>query len=363
MGKVPGNAWQVLSFPEDSPCPLPEKARALVFSDPRSLSLQGYLQRLAPSGLPVLIRGETGTGKELIARHMHQLSRRRGEFVAVNCGAISEGLAESELFGHEAGAFSGANGRRIGWLEAADGGTLFLDEIGDLPLPQQVKLLRALQEQEIVRVGGRRPVRVDFRLVTATNVDLEQAVATGRFRPDLYYRINVARVQALPLRERPLDILPLAAHFRTGYCQKLAMMEPMFSESAAEALLAHAWPGNIRELENVVQLAVLLANGGVVQVTDLQLSGTAAPLAETSLPAPTAPRETIRKQLHRLFELPGHALFKDIEALLVGEAYAWNGHNQVRTASMLGITRNSMRTLLVNHGLLGSLSRSDRALL
>ncbi|MFT4246608.1 MAG: sigma-54 dependent transcriptional regulator [Pseudomonas sp.] len=359
MGNLVDNAFPVLAFPDEQRRLSPARAKAMVFADPRSHALQAYLERVAPSGLPVLIRGETGTGKELIARHLHHLSGCKGDFVAVNCGAISEGLAESELFGHEAGAFSGAAGRRIGWLEAADGGTLFLDEIGDLPLQQQVKLLRALQEQEIVRVGGRRPVRVDFRLVTATNVDLEQAVAAGSFRQDLYYRINVARVHAPPLRERPLDIVPLAEHFRAGYCRRLGLAQPMFSEAAVEALLEYPWPGNIRELENVVQLALLVADGPLIQATDLQLPCAGHAPATTAAPVPALPQETIREQLHRLFELPGESLFKDIEALLVREAYAWNGYNQVRSAAMLGITRNSMRTLLANHGLLGGGARQD----
>ncbi|MFT4198494.1 MAG: sigma-54 dependent transcriptional regulator [Pseudoxanthomonas sp.] len=361
MGNVVDNACPVFALPDGEGRVSAVRAKALVFADPRSHALQTYLERVAPSGLPVLVRGETGTGKELVARHLHRLSGRKGEFVAVNCGAISEGVAESELFGHEAGAFSGAAGRRIGWLEAADGGTLFLDEIGDLPLPQQVKLLRALQEQEIVRVGGRRPIRIDLRLVTATNVDLEQAVAAGRFRQDLYYRINVAKLQLPPLRERPLDIMPLAEHFRAGYCQKHGMAQPMFSEAAVEALQEYAWPGNIRELENVVQLALLVANGPVIQAGDLHFPGGGdVAVAAAATAAPALPQDAIREQLHRLFELPGESLFKDIEALLVREAYAWSGYNQVRSAAMLGITRNTMRTLLANHGLLGGMGRPDK---
>ncbi|MGY4535537.1 DNA-binding NtrC family response regulator [Pseudomonas sp. TE3786] len=345
----------VLTLPEGESQPLSIRAKALVFNDPRSRELLGYLDRLAPSDVPVLINGETGTGKELVARYLHRMSGRAGRFVAVNCGAINENLAESELFGHEAGAFSGATGRRVGWFEEADGGTLFLDEIGDLPAPLQVKMLRALQEQEIVRVGSRKPIKVDIRLLTATNVNLEQAVDAGNFRLDLFYRINVAQVDVLPLRNRPLDILPLAEHFRDRYCQRLKIASPMFSEATVHALLDYAWPGNIRELENVVHLALLVATGKVIRPEDLKFAGgglTAKSALGTSSVIPRLPQEVIGEQLKRLFEVPGESLFKDLEQLLVREAYAWSSYNQVRSAALLGITRNAMRTLLVNHGLI-----------
>ncbi|TBU97541.1 sigma-54 interaction domain-containing protein [Phytopseudomonas dryadis] len=355
MKSLAENQSAVLTLPGGDDQPLSIRAKALVFNDPRSRELLDYLQRLGPADVPVLIHGETGTGKELVARHLHRTSGRKGNFVAVNCGAINENLAESELFGHEAGAFSGATGRRIGWFEEADGGTLFLDEIGDLPLALQVKLLRALQEQEIVRVGSRKPIKVDIRLVTATNVDLEQAVEAENFRLDLFYRINVARVDVLPLRDRPLDVLPLAEHFRDRYCQRMKIAPPMFSEAAVTALLDYAWPGNIRELENIVHLALLVATGKVIRPEDLKFSG--GGLAASRQPSagsgvPRLPQEVIREQIQRLFEVPGESLFKDLEELLVREAYSWSSYNQVRSAALLGITRNAMRTLLVNHGLL-----------
>ncbi|TBU92205.1 Fis family transcriptional regulator [Stutzerimonas kirkiae] len=345
----------VLTLPEGDAQPLSIRAKALVFQDPRSRELLDYLERLAPSDVPVLIHGETGTGKELVARHLHRMSGRSGPFVAVNCGAINENLAESELFGHEAGSFSGATGRRIGWFEEANGGTLFLDEIGDLPLPLQVKLLRVLQEQEIVRVGSRKPIKVDIRLVSATNVDLQQAVEAENFRLDLFYRVNVARVDVLPLRDRPLDVLPLAEHFRERYCQRLRIVPPMFSEAAVNALLDYSWPGNIRELENVVHLALLVATGKVIRPEDLKFAGgnlAASLQAGAASGVSRLPQEVIREQVQRLFEVPGESLYKDLEELLVREAYAWSSYNQVRSAALLGITRNAMRTLLVNHGLL-----------
>lgn len=349
------NAWgavPVLTLPQGDKNPLSIRAKALVFADPRSRELLEYLKRVAPSDAPVLINGETGTGKELVARFIHEASGRKGAFVAVNCGAISESLAESELFGHEPGAFSGAVGRRAGWFEEADGGTLFLDEVGDLPLALQVKMLRALQEQEVVRVGSRKPIKIDIRLVTATNVDLEQAIDAGNFRLDLFYRINVAQVQVLALRERPLDILPLVEHFRKTYSLKLKITEPMLSEAAVNALLAYPWPGNIRELENVVHLALLVAGDKVIRPEHLKFSAGLSATQSNVEGVPRLPQEAIRDQLRRLFDIPGDSLLFDLEDLIVREAFAQCSFNQLRTAELLGITRNAMRTLLVNHGML-----------
>lgn len=352
MNERRADTSSILTLPQGQTNPLSVRAKALVFSDPRSQALLEYLKRIAPSEAPVLINGETGTGKELVARFIHTASGRKGNFVAVNCGAISETLAESELFGHEAGSFSGATGRRAGWFEEADGGTLFLDEIGDLPMPLQVKMLRALQEQEVVRVGSRKPIKIDIRLVTATNIDLQQAIDAGHFRLDLFYRINVAQVQLLSLRERPLDIIPLVEHFRGVYAQRLKMPEPMLSEAAVSALLAYPWPGNIRELENVVHLALLVAGDKILRPEHLKFSAGLSPAPATGERLPRLPQEVIREQLQRLFDVPGESLLFDLEDLIVRESFAHCSFNQLRTAELLGITRNAMRTLLVNHGML-----------
>lgn len=352
MNERRANTSSILTLPQGETNPLSVRAKALVFSDPRSQALLEYLKRIAPSEASVLINGETGTGKELVARFIHTASGRKGNFVAVNCGAISETLAESELFGHEAGSFSGATGRRAGWFEEADGGTLFLDEIGDLPMPLQVKMLRALQEQEVVRVGSRKPIKIDIRLVTATNIDLQQAIDAGHFRLDLFYRINVAQVQLLSLRERPLDIIPLVEHFRGVYAQRLKMPEPMLSEAAVSALLAYPWPGNIRELENVVHLALLVAGDKILRPEHLKFSAGLSPASATGERLPRLPQEVIREQLQRLFDVPGESLLFDLEDLIVRESFAHCSFNQLRTAELLGITRNAMRTLLVNHGML-----------
>ncbi len=343
-------------------------AKALVFSDPGSRRLLAYIERLAPSEVPMLLIGETGTGKELAAQHIHQLSGRKGPFLAVNCGAISDQLAESELFGHEAGSFTGAIGRREGWFEAANGGTLFLDEVGDLPLPLQVKLLRVLQEREVVRIGSRKSIPVDVRLVAATSVDLEHAVSAGHFRRDLYYRLNTAQVRLPPLRERTGDVLPLAQYFLRTYCARMNVSIPALSPAAVESLHRHAWPGNIRELENVIHFALLMSSSEEIRPEHLRVAGgwgaasldagdwraadTAAPKPARTVMAPASPLGLIATQLRRSFEEPGESLFDDLERLIVEEAYRHCGSNQVQSAALLGISRNVLRTLLKRHGLL-----------
>jgi DNA-binding NtrC family response regulator len=347
-------------------------AKALVFVDPASRSLLDYIEKVAPSEAPILIYGETGTGKELVARHVHHLSGRTGPFLAVNCGAISEHLAESELFGHESGSFTGAVGRREGWFEAANGGTLFLDEIGDLSLPLQVKLLRVLQEHEVVRIGSRKSIPVDVRLVAATNVDLQRAVETGRFRRDLLYRLNIVQLRLAPLCERPGDILPLTRHFLQTYSRRLRKPLHTLSQSATDTLLRHPWPGNIRELENVVHLAVLTATADEIQAADLKVSpdyvgagsqgwaGMRAGPARGKPDTPTEALASISLHLRRCFADPGDALFQELERLIVTEAYRYCGHNQVQAAALLGISRNVLRTMLKRHGLLGESPACDR---
>jgi len=342
----------LISLPESEHRPLSVRAKALVFADPASRAVLRFVEQIGPSAAPALILGETGTGKELVARHIHHVSGRQGAFIAVNCGAISQQLAESELFGHEAGAFTGANGRRVGYFEEAHGGTIFLDEIGDLAPSLQAKLLRVLQEGEVTRVGATRARPVDVRVVAATNVDLEQAVLAGNFRMDLFYRINLARVRLPPLRERPQDILPLAEHFRGRYCAQLKRPQPMLSEGTVQALQAYPWPGNIRELENVMHLALLVSNGNLIRPEHLKFSEALAGYARADAAAMTLPQDDIRAGVRRLFRGPGESLLRDIEELVVGEAFEHCRFSQVRTAALLGVTRNTMRTLLARYGLL-----------
>jgi DNA-binding NtrC family response regulator len=329
-----------------------------------------FIAKVAPSEAPVLISGDTGTGKELVAQRIHHLSGRVGQFLAVNCGAISEHLAESELFGHEAGAFTGAVGRREGWFEAASGGTLFLDEIGDLTLPMQVKLLRVLQEQQVVRVGSRKQIPVDVRIIAATNVNLDRAAAAGQFRWDLFYRLNIARVHLPPLRQRPDDIVPLAEHFLGVHSQRMHKDTPALSSAAGEALRRHSWPGNIRELENVMQLALLMSNSPELFPEDLNLADTtgddvdrpSGPVdknRETSIDDRCAPHDAIVSHLRRWFSSPGQALYGELERLIVTEAYHYCGRNQVQSSELLGVSRNAFRTLLKRHGQLAATAKTQ----
>ncbi len=346
------------------------RAKALVFEDPGSVALLERVEQVAPTDATVLIIGETGTGKELLARRVHQGSGRRGPFLAVNCGAFSESLIDAELFGHETGAFTGASQARAGWFEAANGGTLFLDEIGDLPLGLQVKLLRVLQERQVVRLGSRKPIPLDVRLIAATNVDLRNAVSAGHFRADLYYRIGVATLELRPLYERPGDILPLARHFLGSYSARLGITGARLAPDAEQALLAHDWPGNIRELENVIHYALIVAPSSTLQALDLQAIQRAAPAAARSAsrapalaaPAPaqapaSAPDALREVLLQRINDAPPD-LFNEVEGTLVRTVYAFCSGNQVQTARLLGLSRNVLRTLLKQHGLLEAGSRA-----
>jgi DNA-binding NtrC family response regulator len=232
------------------------------------------VQRAAGSDATVLLEGESGTGKELFARAVHALSPRRDDpFVAINCAAIPEGLLETELFGHEKGAFTGASGRKLGKFEAANGGTIFLDEIGDLSFPLQAKILRALEERAFERVGGNATVRVDVRVVAATNRNLRAAVAARRFREDLYFRLSVFPITVPPLRERTEDILLLARHFVARFCREMGKPQMTLAESAEDALRAYSWPGNVRELQNCIERAVILSDGDRLHVHHLHLPG------------------------------------------------------------------------------------------
>jgi DNA-binding NtrC family response regulator len=250
--------------------------------------------KVAPSDSTVLITGETGTGKELIARAVHKRSQRSSRaFVSVNCGALAQGLISSELFGHEKGAFTGAMQRRLGRFELADGGTIFLDEVGDLPLDTQVALLRVLQEREFERVGGTRPIQVDVRVIVATHRDLKAAIAEGRFREDLFYRLNVFPIETPPLRERKDDILMLVEYFVERFAKKAGKNIRTIEKRTLERLRAYAWPGNIRELQNVIERSVILTSGDVFAVDDVWLSTESAPVTTRAVAAPQSSERAI----------------------------------------------------------------------
>ena len=326
--------------------------KPLVACDARSENVQRQLQRLAPSEASVLIIGETGTGKELAARYIHEHSRRTGPFIAINCGAFSEHLVEAELFGHEAGAFTGAQQARAGWFEAANGGTLFLDEIGDMPLYLQVKLLRVLQEKQVVRIGSRKAIPVDVRLIAATNVELEAAVEARQFRRDLYYRLNVASVRLPALRERKGDILPLARHFLEAYRRETGFERVGLAQGAENALLAHDWLGNIRELENVIHYGLIMSASGVLEADDLRLSQAHGPDVDGSDGKQGDVFEVVGAALRRLLQSDRPAVHQAVERLLLVTAFEHCDRNQVRTAKRLGLSRNIVRAQLKRHGLL-----------
>lgn len=336
------------------------RAKSLIFEDPVSRALLTEIRRFAPSNATVLITGETGTGKEIVARYVHELSRQaNGPFVAVNCGSLSETLIDSELFGHEKGSFTGAVSSKAGWFEAAQGGTLFLDEVGELALSAQVKLLRVLQEREVVRLGSRQARPIDVRLVAATNVDLEQAVRTGLFREDLYFRLNVASFKLPPLRDRPRDILPLTEHFLRIHAERAGIPEVRLSADAVQVLLDHQWPGNVRELENVIQRAILGAQNGQIESKDFRFSsaagGSMLSKSPDSLPPPAAQtlkRDLLKDAIIEQFHRGGPDIYARVESELVLSAYEFCHHNQIQTAQLLGISRNVLRARLAKLGII-----------
>ena len=333
------------------------RATALVFDDPVSKRLLDQIERIAPSDATVLIMGETGTGKELVARHIHTLSNRsKNTFGALNCAALSENLIESELFGHEKGAFTGAINNKDGWFETANKGSLFLDEVGDLPLGLQAKLLRVLQEREVVKVGSRQPIPVDVRIIAATNVNLEEAVAASHFRADLYYRFNVATIQLTPLRERPGDILPLAQHFLKIYADRLGYKNATLTPAAELALLHYDWPGNIRELENAVHRALLVCPGNHLRPEDFKLSG-----IRISQNSPAISTSSLENALANLFEKAPPKLHEIIEETVIRTAFDFCEKNQVQTAKLLDVSRNVLRHKLNLYGMLPTPTKSRAA--
>ncbi len=345
-------AKPILLFPNPQQLSMSIRASALIFADEKSQKLLSLIEIVAPSNATALIKGETGTGKELVARHLHALSsRRNGPFAAINCGAFSETLVESELFGYERGAFTGAVSAKTGWFETANGGTLFLDEIGDLPLSTQVKLLRVLQEREVVPIGSRKAIPIDVRLVAATNVNLTEAVKAGRFREDLYYRIKVVPIEILPLRERTGDILPLVDHFLDVYRNRLHTSKPELLPETIRVLQAYPWPGNIRELENVIHRALLVCDGKALRPFDLNL-----PAIQTA-PNHVALNTFVQSNLldsaiSELIEQEPENLYDLFVRKVVEQTYEHCRQNQVQTARVLGVSRNVLRTLLKQFGLI-----------
>jgi DNA-binding NtrC family response regulator len=304
--------------------------------------------KTAARDVTVLITGESGTGKELVAQALHAYSQRdKGPFIAINCAAIPDTLLESELFGYERGAFSGATEARPGKFELAHGGTLFLDEIGDMPLLLQSKLLRVLQEREIYRLSAREPRRIDVRIIAATNQEPEGLIRTGRFREDLYYRLNVVRIILPPLRERGDDILLLAEHFLNIHRRGENPGPSGFSAEAREKLLGYAWPGNVRELENAIAQAALNVRGQQIAAEDLTLNEICLRPGVTMSTMEQIPGTTIEE----LFAQQSGQVFAAAERLLVAKALELTRHNQVHAARVLGISRNVLRDRMKRYGL------------
>ena len=328
---------------------------ALIGRHPRMQDVYKTIGRIAGTDVSVLLRGESGTGKELVARAIHHYSRRSGRpFVAVSCAAIPGTLLESEMFGHERGAFTDAKERRLGKFELAHGGTLYLDEIGDMPVDLQTKLLRALQERTIERVGGHESIAIDVRVLAATNRDLEALMKEGRFREDLYYRLNVVTVHLPPLRERRRDIPLLVEHFLAKHVEELG--EHGVAPEALDRLVGYDWPGNVRELENVVQRAMVMATAGVILPEHL-------PIGPVSAAASVAVDATLEEIIERklmecvrgLRERSSANLYDLVVGLvekpLLRAVLRETSGNQVRAAQILGINRNTLRKKLTEHGI------------
>lgn len=363
VAAVDGNAQPatapsgVLAMPAASQTPHRADA-GWVLQDPASEQLRQLLEQVACSDAGVLFLGDGGADKEMVARYLHALSgRRNGPFVSVNCAAWAEGMIQAELFGHVQGAFSGAFDSLPGRLEEAHLGTLFLDEVEDLPLHMQSKLVRVLQERMLSRMGSQQRIAVDVRVVAASSQSLEQAVASRKFREDLYYLLGVVRLPVLPLRQRPGDIIPLAEYFIHIWCQRMHYAPVQLNAQAKDKLLGHGWPGNSRELENVIQRTLLLSRGLHIGAQDLSLTeapGQVAPLAEASSTeqeqAKVLADLDLDETLESLCDIHDKNLEQHVLNALLLKVWQRNRYNQVHTAKQLGISRSVVRARLLRLG-------------
>jgi DNA-binding NtrC family response regulator len=308
-----------------------EESKSVVCRDPAMQAVLKLAEQIAPSEASVLLTGESGTGKEVVARYVHRKSRRaKQNFISVNCAAIPENLLESELFGHEKGAFTGAVARRVGKFEEADGGTLLLDEISEMHPRLQAKLLRAIQERVIDRVGGTQPVKVDIRLIATSNRDLEESVRKGEFREDLYFRLNVVNLRLPALRDRPADIQPLAEHFAKKYAEANGVPERPLAAGIVEVLKRHAWRGNVRELENTMHRAVLLAQGAEIGPEAVTLSPQKGSAQAAGAPAGVLVGRTVA----------------EVERDLILDTLQHCLGNRTHAANILGISIRTLRNKL-----------------
>ncbi len=328
-----------------------EETNSLIHRDPAMTKVLRLADQIAPSDASVLITGESGTGKEVLARHLHSKSKRaKKQFISLNCAAIPESLLESELFGHEKGAFTGAVGRRIGKFEEANAGTLLLDEISEMQPRLQAKLLRAIQEREIDRVGGSQPIKIDIRLLATSNRDLEDEIRKGNFREDLYFRLNVVTINLPALRDRPQDIEILAEYFVAKYAEANGVPTPALSQEVRRALLDHPWRGNVRELENAMHRAVLLAKDGVIVPDSLLLAGASmapagADAAAQSSAATALSAEAQAAAGNGVRALVGKTV-ADVERDLILDTLQHCLGNRTHAANILGISIRTLRNKL-----------------
>ena len=309
---------------------------AIIYQGPALREVLEIAKDVADADSTVMLTGESGTGKEVVARYIHEQSGRRGPFVAINCAALPEGLLESELFGHEKGAFTGAILARKGKFEQACGGTLLLDEISEMPLALQAKLLRVLQEKEVSPIGGNGTIKLDVRIVATSNRDLERAVANGDFRQDLYYRLNVIALPVPALRERPEDIMPLAEHFLRKF-HRAGRPEQRLADEVRSFMQSNSWPGNVRELENLMERACLLGRGEVIRLEDLHLN-----LAAESARTP---------DLSVTLNLDAQITLEEMERRLIMRTLDRTGGNRTRTADLLGVSVRTIRNKLHQYGI------------
>jgi len=317
-----------------------EESNAIIHKDPKMAHVLQLADQVAPSGASILITGPSGTGKEVLARHIHNKSKRKNSrFVAVNCAAIPENLLESELFGHEKGAFTGAIARRIGKFEEADGGTLLLDEISEMDPRLQAKLLRAIQEREIDRLGGNKPVSVDVRILATSNRNMEDEVARGNFRQDLFFRLNVMNIRLPALRERPGDIPVLTKHFVAKYSEANGVAARPVGTDALKALARHSWPGNVRELENTIHRAVLLASGDEIGPDAIMLGSGEGP---ASMAGPASTKANGQDFVGRTVA--------DVERELIIDTLHHCLGNRTHAANILGISIRTLRNKLKQYG-------------
>ena len=339
---------------ELDPTPDADPREAIIGRSRAMQEIYKEIGRTASTDATVLIRGESGTGKELVARALYQHSARSHmPFLVINCVAIPETLLESELFGYEKGAFTGAVNRRVGRIEQADGGTVFLDEIGDMPFAIQAKILRLLQERSIERLGGRQPIPVDVRIIAATNRNLEAALSEAKFREDLYYRLKVVTISLPPLRDREGDIALLCEYFIRRYSKKMGFPDPGITAEALEMLCGYSWPGNVRELANAVQKALIFNRGG--PVSREEIARVSAIARDQKAENPDLPEETIRTWIRRYLNSQEggfytfDAAMEQFSAMLVTEALNLNGGNRTRAAKMLGLSRPTLIAKIEKH--------------